>query len=85
MGGVELYRFAWVIAVQRFAVLLKGITMKIYRVDVLWGTKKIKHYAADKYEAQAWIRQYQKIGNDIIVVARNRITGKRVQESHIYR
>ena len=67
------------------AVLLKENTMfKLYRVDVQWGDKKIKHYASSKFEAYMWIGSYQRISNDILAIARNRITGQRIGHS-IYR
>ena len=78
VGGVEPYRFARVIAVQRFAVLLKGITM-IYRTIVQWGNKTCEHKSWKKSTALSWMFQYP--GEDILCVVKtawsNKIIGWR--------
>lgn len=76
VGGVELPRFARVTALQRFAVLLKEITM-LYRVDVQWGEKKIRHYCFTRSQAYEWMRQYP-FNEDILIVIRNMITNERI-------
>lgn len=49
----------------------------LYRVDVQWGEKKIRHYCFTRSQAYEWMRQYP-FNEDILIVIRNMITNERI-------
>ena len=49
----------------------------LYRVDVQWGDKKIRHYSFTRNQALEWARQYPQ-REDIFVIVRNMTTNETV-------
>ena len=78
MGGRwgELRPFLRVIGVQHVLCYLRRTTM-LYRVDVQWGDKKIRHYSFTRNQALEWARQYPQ-REDIFVIVRNMTTNETV-------